>query len=80
MSVLKLSEAKAHLGSYARKAHRGETFVLADRNCPIASLGPYRESSAEGIQPKFGLADGLVSVPDDFNAAVESFEKDFYGS
>jgi len=80
MPVLKLSEAKAHLGHYARKASKGEIFVLADRNQPIASLVPYRETSMDGIQPNFGLAHGLVLVPDDFNAAIDSFEKDFYGS
>jgi prevent-host-death family protein len=77
MTTLKLSEAKAHLGEYARRASLGEGFIVADRNKPLAKLVPIREDSS-GIKPKIGLLDGKLRVPKDFNSSLPAFEADFY--
>ncbi|MFK5921528.1 MAG: type II toxin-antitoxin system Phd/YefM family antitoxin [Verrucomicrobiota bacterium] len=77
MTTLKLSEAKAHLGSYARKAAEGEHFIIADRNRPIAMLSPCDDDN-KGVQPILGLMKEQASIPDDFDAPMEPFENDFY--
>ncbi len=79
MTTLKLSEAKAHLGSYARKASEGEHFIIAERNRPIAMLTPCVDES-KGIRPVLGLLKGQLSIPTDFDAPMEEFENDFYSS
>lgn len=78
MTPLKLSEAKAHLGKYARRASKGEGFVVADRNKPLAKLVPIDEN-VSGVKPKMGLQDGQMRVPTDFNAPLTDFEAGFYG-
>ncbi len=80
MTVLKLSEAKAHLGHYANQAKNGMSFVLTDRNQPIASIVPFQNESSLGINPQFGLANCKVEISEDFNAPISSFENDFYGN
>lgn len=77
MTTLKLSEAKAHLGKYARLASRGGSFIVADRNKPLARIVPMEEKPT-GVKPKIGLMDGASRIPDDFNAPLEGFERDFY--
>ncbi len=77
MTTLKLSEAKAHLGKYARLASRGDSFIVADRNKPLAKIVPIEEK-AGGVKPILGLMDGTSRIPDDFNSPLESFEADFY--
>jgi prevent-host-death family protein len=46
MKVINVTELKAHLSEYLRKASRGARFVVQDRNEPIAALGPL--DKAEG--------------------------------
>jgi prevent-host-death family protein len=78
MTTLKLSEAKAHLGKYVRRASEGESIILADRNKPLAKLVPLDELPS-GVKPKMGLLEGRAQIPKDFNAPLQSFESDFYG-
>lgn len=40
MKVINVTELKAHLSEYLRKASRGSRFIVQDRNEPIAALGP----------------------------------------
>jgi antitoxin (DNA-binding transcriptional repressor) of toxin-antitoxin stability system len=79
MTTIKLSEAKAHLGRYARKAAQGQQFIIADRNTPLAIIGPAPQPDS-GIRPKLGLMTGQATIPEDFDAPLESFETDFYGA
>ena len=78
MTTIKLSEARAHLGKYARKASKGACFIIADRNKAVAQLGPLPEAEI-GIRPTLGLFDGQARIPDDFDAPMKEFESDFYG-
>ena len=45
MSSVKLSKARAqtHLGKYTQKAVNGETFIIANRNRPLARLMPIED-------------------------------------
>ena len=78
MTTIKLSEAKAHLGRYAHQAAQGQQFIIADRNKPVAVIGPAPQPDV-GIRPKIGLMTGKANSPDDFDAPLEHFENDFYG-
>jgi prevent-host-death family protein len=78
MTTIKLSEAKAHLGRYARKAAQGQKFIIADRNKPVAVIGPAPQPD-RGIRPKLGLMTGKATIPENFDAPLEHFENDFYG-
>ncbi|HKJ91420.1 MAG TPA: type II toxin-antitoxin system Phd/YefM family antitoxin [Oceanipulchritudo sp.] len=79
MDTVKLSEAKAHLGRYAREAAQGKRILITDRNRAMAVLSGV-EPELCGIRPRVGLMDGKARIPEDFNAPLEGFEKDFYGS
>ena len=78
MNSIKLSEAKAHLGRYAREAANGKRILITDRNRAMAVLSGV-EPELSGIQPRIGLMEGRIRIPDDFDAPLEAFEKDFYG-
>ena len=77
MTVLKLSEAKAHLGKYARQASKGGSFIITNHNQKLATLAPIK-SKPTGVQPKIELMDGSIEIPEDFNTSLEAFETDFY--
>jgi len=79
MDTIKLSEAKAHLGRYARAVAKGKRILITDRNRAVAVLTGVA-SETKGIRPKIGLMDGKVGIPENFDAPLEDFEKDFYGS
>lgn len=78
MTTLKLSEAKAHLGKYAKRASQGDVFIISDRNRPVAQLGPAK-SEQEGIRPKIGLLHGQCRIADDFDTPIADFEQSYYG-
>jgi len=77
MTTIKLSEAKAHLGKYSQLAAKGEVFVIANRNQPIAKLGPANDDE-RGICPQIGLLSGQCIITEDFDAPLADFEKDYY--
>ena len=45
MKVINVTELKAHLSKYLRQASRGAHIVVADRDQPVAELGPLRSES-----------------------------------
>ncbi len=79
MTVINLNEAKAHLGRYVAKAAKGEVIVLCERNRPIAELRAISRAE-EGRPLRLGVLKGLFKVPENFDAPLESFEKDFYST
>ena len=79
MDIIKLSEAKAHLGRYTRAVAQGKQILITNRNRAVAVLTGVA-SETKGIRPKVGLMDGKVHIPEDFDAPLEDLEKDFYGS
>ena len=78
MTTIKLSEAKAHLGDYASRAARGETFLISNHNRPVAQLIAPPDDKL-GVRPILGLLRGKAIIPDDFDEPIPEFEKDFYG-
>ena len=78
MDSIKLSEAKAHLGRYAREAAKGKRILITDRNRAMAVLSGV-DPELSGIRPRVGLMEGKARIPDDFDAPLEEFEKDFDG-
>jgi prevent-host-death family protein len=79
METVNLSEAKAHLGRYAEAVRRGRSFLIAVRNRPVAQLLPMPAAEL-GVRPKVGLRKGMASIPADFDAPLEAFVADYYGS
>lgn len=77
MDSIKLSEAKAHLGRYTREVAKGKRILITDRNRAVAILSGV-EAGSRGIRPRLGLMEGKAQIPDDFDAALEGFEKDYY--
>lgn len=79
MDTIKLSEAKAHLGRYAREVAKGKRITITDRNRAVAVLSGV-DSGTLGICPRVGLMAGKARIPEDFDAALEEFEREFYGA
>jgi prevent-host-death family protein len=79
VTVINLNEAKAHLGKYVAKAAKGEVIVLCERNRPVAELRAI-SGREEGRPVKLGVLKGAFKVTENFDAPVESFEKEFYSS
>lgn len=77
-TMININEAKTHLSEYARRVKKGQRFVLCDRNRPFAELRPLT-LQPDGRRP-FGLAAGLLHLPDDFNAPHPDIERLFGGS
>ncbi len=78
MVRINVSEAKAHLGDYLRKVSAGETFVLCERNRPVAELRGLPDNNRE-TPLKLGVLRGKFDVPADFDAPIPEFEKHYYG-
>jgi antitoxin (DNA-binding transcriptional repressor) of toxin-antitoxin stability system len=79
MTIIKLSEAKAHLGKYSKLAADGAVFVISNRNQPMAKLGPATDDD-RGRCPKVGLLAGQCRISEDFDAPLPDLEKDYYGA
>jgi prevent-host-death family protein len=78
MTTIKLSQAKAHLGRYAKEVSTGKSFIISDHNQPVAMLSSVPDEKL-GVIPKLGTMEGMARIPDDFDAPMEEFEADFYG-
>lgn len=78
MTQLKISEAKAHFGKYARLAEKGDEFIIADRNKAIAKLVGIPGAS-HGVRPKLGIMEGQASIPENFDEPLPEFENTVYG-
>ena len=78
METIKLIEAKAHLGRYARQAAKGQRIIISERNKPVAVIGP-APGTETGIRPRIGLMEGKAAIPADFDQPMPEFEKLYYG-
>jgi antitoxin (DNA-binding transcriptional repressor) of toxin-antitoxin stability system len=77
-TLINMHDAKTHLSEYARRVRKGERFILCDRNKPFADFRPL--CTDEGGKRPFGLARGLIHVPDDFNDPDPEIEALFSGN
>jgi len=64
MNRINISEAKAYLSKYVRRIRKGESFVLCDRNTPVAEIRPLPPETA--ARRRIGLLRGSFSVPPEF--------------
>jgi antitoxin (DNA-binding transcriptional repressor) of toxin-antitoxin stability system len=74
-TMVNMREAKAHLSAYARRVRKGERIILCDRNKPFAEI--VRLKQTPGGKRPFGLAEGRIQVPDDFNEPWPEIERLF---
>jgi len=73
---INVSEAKAHLGQYLQKVKKGETVIICERNRPVVQLAPL-EQMHPARTLKLGIWKGQFRVPNNFNAPLGDFERDF---
>ncbi len=68
MKTVDIQEAASQFASFTSLLERGETILICRENKPFAEVRPV--TSPQGrAQRKFGLFQGQIKVPDDFNAA-----------
>lgn len=75
MRAVNLSYAKDHLDQLVDEALSGEEVVIAKAGTPVVRLAPV---PAPG-QRLFGLDQGKLTIPDDFDDPMPELERDFYG-
>ena len=46
MDAVRIAELKARLSEYLRRVRRGRTFIVTDRETPIAQIIPYQPGPA----------------------------------
>ena len=78
MSYLNINEIKDRFSYYAKQVMKGKKFTICFRNKPFAELIPLPDVNFSVI--KFGVLKDQFTVPEDFNAELKDFEKDYYGS
>jgi antitoxin (DNA-binding transcriptional repressor) of toxin-antitoxin stability system len=75
---INIHEIKAAFSKYAKQVMKGKSFIIAIRNKPFAELRPHEPYSVER-KVIFGVLKKQFKVPDEFNAPIDEFEKEFYG-
>ncbi len=66
MTEVGVHEAKTHLSRLLRRVAQGEEIVITSSGRPAAMLVPVR-----GVAPRrFGMDEGALHVPDDFDAPL----------
>ena len=74
---LNIYEFKSAFSHFAREVLKGRSFIIAMRNKPFAEIRPL---TPKGGRIVFGTLRGKFQVPDNFDAPIEDFERNFYGS
>ncbi len=65
--IVKLYEAKTHLSSLVDRASKGEEFIIAKGDEPMARLIPLTK---RGVRRAPGGWEGRVEIADDFDAPL----------
>jgi prevent-host-death family protein len=65
--LIKLYDAKTHLSSLVDRAAKGEEFIIAKGNEPMARLVPL---SKRGMRRAPGGWEGRIEIADDFDAPL----------
>jgi prevent-host-death family protein len=50
MKAIGITELKAHLSDYLRKARAGQVITVLDRDTPIVTLGPFRPEESLDVR------------------------------
>lgn len=69
--IVNLYETRTHLSGLALAAARGEEIIIARNGKPLAQLGPIRKAKRSDF---FGMDQGLVVIPDDFDETPSDFK------
>lgn len=77
MKRVNVSEAKSTLGRILDDVKQGESFIICERNIPVATLKAIDVNNTVNI--KTGVLKNQFVVPDDFDNPLIEFEKDYYG-
>jgi prevent-host-death family protein len=75
MRAVNLSYAKAHLDRLVDEALAGEEIVIAKAGTPVVRLAPV----AAPKRRVFGLDQGKIVIPEDFDEPLSELEQDIYG-
>ena len=76
MRAVDLDYAKAHLGQLVDEALTGEDILISEAGTPLVRLSPLPAIR----ERKFGLDQGKIVIPDDFDKPLRDLEQDLYGS
>ncbi len=76
MTRVGVHEAKTHFSELLRRVMTGEEIEIINRGRPVARLVPTKP----GATRRLGIDEGVLEVPDDFDAplpddVLESFER-----
>ena len=74
--VVNVSEAKAKLSSLIDMVYHGESVTIAEDNLPIVDLVPHSPKGRRTL----GIAQGKITVADDFDAESDDLNELFYVS
>jgi prevent-host-death family protein len=66
-NIVKLYDAKTHLSNMVDRASRGEEFIIAKGNEPMARLIPFAK---RGMRRAPGGWEGRIEIADDFDAPL----------
>lgn len=78
MDQINIYETKKNLSAILERVEKGESFIIAKHNRPIAELKPLPQKPKK--ERPFGLCQGEFVVPDDFNDPLpEDIQKYFEG-
>lgn len=75
MLMANIYQAKTQFSKLIGEVLNGKEVIIAKAGKPVAKLVAYKE---EAKPRKFGLWEGKVFVPDDFNDEDEAINKLFY--
>ena len=70
MQSVSIEEAKANLPDLIEAAVKGEEVVIAEDGRQLVKLVPVPHAKP---RPRFGSAEGLVTMSEDFNEPLEDF-------
>jgi antitoxin (DNA-binding transcriptional repressor) of toxin-antitoxin stability system len=66
-----IQQAKTHLSRHIKRVKRGETFIICDRNTPVAELRPLTPARKPD-RPLGVLRGAVVRMSADFNAPLSA--------
>lgn len=73
MHRVALLDATRHLPSLVKEAQSGEEIVITDHDLPVAKIIAMGNPPAP--RPRFGSAQGLIHIADDFDEPLEDFRE-----
>ena len=73
MRQVSMAEASEHLAQFIDAALKGEEIVIMKSDRPVVKLAPLELTPKR--RPRFGSAEGLITMSDDFDKPLEDFKE-----